>query len=238
MNDILNKSTVLVLNRHWQAIHVKTPAEAFCMLATGAATALDVQADDHITPVRWDDWLKLPVREHDNAVNTPRGPVRVPTVIVAANYAKVPMRRPRFGARGIWERDGGVCQYTGRKLSPKEGNIDHVIPRSRGGRTSWDNCVLAHREVNSRKVDRLPHEAGLRLRKQPVAPRVVPASVLIRNHHGVQDCLKRTTSSLTLDPLGLATRPGGNFILRQPLQRLPGIVWQRLGQPHHFLVRI
>ena len=83
MNDILNKSTVLVLNRHWQAIHVKTPAEAFCMIATGAATALDVQADDYITPVRWDEWLKLPVREHDNAVNTPRGPVRVPTVIVA-----------------------------------------------------------------------------------------------------------------------------------------------------------
>ena len=50
MNDILNKSTVLVLNRHWQAIHVKTPAEAFCMLATGAATALDVQGDGYITP--------------------------------------------------------------------------------------------------------------------------------------------------------------------------------------------
>jgi 5-methylcytosine-specific restriction endonuclease McrA len=113
--------------------------------------------------------------------------VRVPTVIVAANYAKVPLRRPCFGTRGIWERDGGVCQYTGRKLSPKEGNIDHVVPRSRGGKTSWDNCVLAHREVNSRKANRLPHEAGLRLRKQPVAPRVVPASVLIRNHHGVRD---------------------------------------------------
>ena len=47
------------------------------MIASGAATALDVQGDDCITPVRWDDWLKLPVREHDNAVNTPRGPVRV-----------------------------------------------------------------------------------------------------------------------------------------------------------------
>lgn len=49
----------------------------------------------------------------------------MPTVIVAANYAKVPLRRPRFGDRGIWECDGGVCQYTGRKLAPKEGNIDH-----------------------------------------------------------------------------------------------------------------
>ena len=97
------------------------------------------------------------------------------------------MRRPRFGARGIWERDGGVCQYSGRKLSPKEGNIDHVVPRSRGGKTSWDNCVLAHHEVNSRKANRLPHEAGLHLRRPPTAPRVVPASVLIRNQHGVRD---------------------------------------------------
>lgn len=187
MSEILNKATVLVLNRNWQAIHVKTPAEAFCMVASGAATALDVQGDDAIAPVRWDDWLKLPVREQDCAVNTPRGPVRVPTVIVAANYARAPLRRPRFGPRGVWERDGGVCQYTGRKLEPHEGNIDHVVPRSRGGRTSWDNCVLAHREVNSRKADRLPQEVGLSLCKQPVPPRALPACLMIRNHHAVRD---------------------------------------------------
>jgi 5-methylcytosine-specific restriction endonuclease McrA len=187
MNDILNKATVLVLNRNWQAIHVKTPADAFCMLATGAATALDIQGDDWITPVRWNDWLKLPIRDQDHAVNTPRGQIRVPTVIVAANYSKVPMRRPNFGTRGIWERDGGVCQYTGRKLAPREGNIDHVIPRSRGGTTSWENCVLAHREVNSKKADRLPQEAGLSLLKRPSAPRALPATTLIRNQHGISD---------------------------------------------------
>jgi 5-methylcytosine-specific restriction endonuclease McrA len=187
MTDILNQPTVLVLNRHWQAIHVKTPAEAFCMVANGSATSLDVQSGGHIVPVRWEEWIRLPIREHDNVVKTPRGPVRVPTVIVAANYAKVPLRRPRFGARGIWERDGGVCQYTGRKLAPKEGNIDHVVPRSRGGKTTWDNCVLAHHEVNSRKADRLPHEAGLQLRKRPAVPRAMPASAYIRNHHRVRD---------------------------------------------------
>ncbi len=187
MNDILYKSTVLVLNRHWQAIHVKTPADAFCMLAAEAATALDVQGDDYIAPVRWSEWLQLPIREGDNSVATARGPVRVPTVIVAARYAKVPMRRLSFGARGIWERDGGVCQYTGRKLAPGEGNIDHVVPRSRGGATSWENCVLAHREINSRKADKLPAEAGLRLRRTPARPRTLPATVLIRNAHGVRD---------------------------------------------------
>jgi 5-methylcytosine-specific restriction endonuclease McrA len=187
MSEILHKTTVLVLNRNWQAIHVKTPADAFCMMAAGAATGLDVQGDDHILPVRWEDWLKLPVRDEDHSVNTPRGPVRVPTVLVAANYAKVPMRRPRFGSRGIWERDGGVCQYTGRKLAPHEGNIDHVVPLSRGGASTWDNCVLAHREVNSKKADRLPQEVGLRLLRDPAVPRARPASALIDNLHGIPD---------------------------------------------------
>ena len=156
------------------------------MMATDAATALDI-ADGNFVPTKWSTWLTLPVRDCDRLINTSRGPIRAPTVIVAAKYAKVPLRRPRFGARGIWERDGGVCQYTGRKLTAGEGNIDHVVPRSRGGRTSWDNCVLAHREVNSRKADRLPHEAGLRLRKVPAIPRALPVTVLIRNHHGVRD---------------------------------------------------
>ncbi len=187
MIDILNQPTVLVLNRLWQAIHVKTPAEAFCMLGSEAALALDISEDGNFLPTNWRDWIALPVRACDQAVNTPRGPVRVPTVLIAVNYAKVPLRRPRFGVRGIWERDAGICQYSGRKLDRHDGNIDHVVPRSRGGKTSWDNCVLAHRAINSRKADRLPHEAGLRLRKRPSAPRPLPMSVFIRNHHDIRD---------------------------------------------------
>jgi len=187
MSDLLHKTTVLVLNRNWQAIHTKTPADAFCMMASGAATGLDLQGDDSIVPVRWEDWLKLPIRDEDHAVKTSRGAVRVPTVIVAANYARIPICRPRFGARGIWERDGGVCQYTGRLLKPGEGNIDHIVPRSRGGPSSWENCVLSHREVNHKKADRLPQEAGLRLLRKPSAPRAIPVTALIRNHHGIKD---------------------------------------------------
>jgi 5-methylcytosine-specific restriction endonuclease McrA len=187
MNDVLNKMTVLVLNRNWQAIHVKTPAQAFCMMATDAATALDIHDSGAMCPAKWADWLSLPIREEDNAVRTVHGAVRVPTVIVLANYARVPKRRPKFSAKNIWRRDGAVCQYTGRKLAPHEGNIDHVVPRSRGGKTAWENCVLAHREINSRKADRLPEEAGLRLRRKPSAPRELPATVLIRNAHRVRD---------------------------------------------------
>ena len=147
MNDALYKATVLVLNRNWQAIDVKTPAQAFCMMANGNATGLDIQGIGDMRPVRWNEWLELAVREDDNAVRTVRGLVRIPTVLVLARYNKVPKRRPKLSTKGIWERDGGRCQYTGKKLVPAEGNIDHVVPRSRGGQTSWENCVLADKRV-------------------------------------------------------------------------------------------
>ena len=187
MSDVLNKTTVLVLNRNWQAIGVKTPAEAFGMMAAGNATALEIRGDDFMSPVRWEDWLRLPVRAGDNSIGTVHGPVRVPTVLVLARFDKVPRRRPKFCAKAIWERDGGICQYTGRKLKPSEGNIDHVVPVSRGGKSTWDNCVLADKKVNSRKGSRLPEEAGLKLLRSPYAPREVPVTQLIRNTYRVRD---------------------------------------------------
>src|SRR5579862_5031541 len=99
MTDILNKSIVLVLNRNWQAINVRTPQEAFCQMATNVATALEIEGENQIRPVTWAEWLTLPIRE----------------------------------------RDGNRCQYTGVLLRPDEGNIDHVVPRSRGGRHTWEN---------------------------------------------------------------------------------------------------
>ena len=129
MSAILNKSIVLVLNRNWQAINIRTPAGAFCQMATNAATALDIEGESHIRPVAWNEWLTLPVREGDNAMHTTRGAIRVPTVIVAVNFSKVPKKRPKLNARDIRERDGNRCQYTGRLLHPADGSLDHVIPQ-------------------------------------------------------------------------------------------------------------
>src|SRR5882757_9210655 len=98
MNDALYKATVLVLNRNWQAIDVKTPAQAFCMMAGGVATALDIEVEGDLRPTRWADWRQLVVRTSDHAVRTVRGEIRVPTVIVLARYARVPKRRPKLSA--------------------------------------------------------------------------------------------------------------------------------------------
>lgn len=190
--NILNKSIVLVLNRNWQAINIRTPQEAFCQMATKVATGLDIELGDDasaqsLRPVSWDEWITLPIRPQDNAVHTVRGAIRVPTVIVAVNFAKVPKKRPKLSAKTIRERDGNRCQYTGKLLKPDEGSLDHVLPRSRGGKDTWENLVWSSKEINSRKADRLPHEAGLTLLSTPHAPKELPVTALIRNSHGIAE---------------------------------------------------
>jgi len=104
MRNILTKATVLVLNRNWQAISVRTPQVAFCMMATNVGTALDIDLGDGgraqaLRPVTWDEWITLPIRDTDNLVRTARGPIRVPKVIVAVSFAKVPKKRPKLSAK-------------------------------------------------------------------------------------------------------------------------------------------
>ena len=162
------------------------------MMATDVATAMnleyplkengewDLDATPNLIPVKWDDWLNLPIRPTDDVVHTARLVIRVPTVIIAVNYAKVPKRRPKLCARSIRERDGNRCQYTGRELKPDEGSLDHVIPRSRGGKDEWENLVWSAKEVNHKKADKTPEEAGLTLLSTPRAPKEVPFSATLK----------------------------------------------------------
>ena len=156
-------------------------------MATNVATGLEIEGENLIRPVTWEEWITRPIRDGDNAVQTVRGPIRVPTVIVAVNYAKVPRKRPKLCARTIRERDGNRCQYTGKLLRPEEGSLDHVLPRSRGGKDEWGNLVWADKTVNGRKGNRLPHEAGLKLLSVPRAPKELPMSALICKSHEIAD---------------------------------------------------
>jgi len=187
MDSVLEKNIVLVLNRNWQAINIITPAEALCHMFTDTATALEIRGKDYMLPTKWEEWLELPVTEGDWSIRTVDGAIRVPTVIVLSRFAKVPIKRPKLSARNIRERDGNRCQYTGKVLGPEEGNIDHVMPRSRGGATSWKNCVLASKNINSKKANRTPAEAGLRLVRKPVAPKAVPVTMTLKNPHNIED---------------------------------------------------
>ncbi len=131
--------------------------------------------------------MRVPIRDQDEAVHTVRGQIRVATVIVGVNYAKVPKKRPKLCARTIRERDGSRGQYTGRMLRPDEDSLDHVVSRSRGGKDAWENLVWSAKEVNQKKADRLPHEAGLKLLSNPRAPKELPAMAFISNSLDVAD---------------------------------------------------
>jgi 5-methylcytosine-specific restriction endonuclease McrA len=176
-----------VLNRNWQAIHVKCPAEALSMMYTDTATGLDILGEDQMVPYKWSDWINLPYDSESDYVKTINGEIKIPKVIVLCHFDKVPVKRPKFSLSGVWVRDNGICQYTGKKLSKNEGNVDHIIPRSRGGKTNWDNCVLSHKEVNAKKANRTPEEAGLKLIKPPATPRHLPTTFYIKNKHNIPE---------------------------------------------------
>jgi 5-methylcytosine-specific restriction endonuclease McrA len=183
----LKREIVLVLNRNWQAIHVKSPAEALAAMFSDDATGLDIQGSDSMTPYKWEQWVNLPYDENASYIKTVRGDIKIPKVIILAEFDKVPQKRPKFSSKAIWRRDEGICQYTGQKLTPNEGNIDHVIPRSKGGKTNWTNCVLVHKEVNARKADKMPHEVGLKLIRQPQIPKALPTTFYIKNKHQIRE---------------------------------------------------
>jgi 5-methylcytosine-specific restriction endonuclease McrA len=97
-----------------------------------------------------------------------RASIPVPSVIRLVHFVRVPFRtRVPLSRRAVFARDGHRCQYCNRTAE----NIDHVVPRSRGGPHSWDNVVAACRACNARKEDRLLAEAGLHLRRPPAPPK-------------------------------------------------------------------
>jgi 5-methylcytosine-specific restriction endonuclease McrA len=183
----LHKDIVLVLNRNWQAIVVKTPAETIGMLMTDTATALNIEDNDVMIPVRWKDWVNLPITDNDLVINTVSKSFKIPKVIVLCKFDKVPKKRPAFSSKNIWVREKGKCAYTGKKLKPDEGNIDHLIPKSRGGKTDWTNCVLAHKDVNAKKANKTPEEAGLKLLIKPEAPKELPVYFFIKNRYNIRE---------------------------------------------------
>lgn len=126
------------------------------------------------------DWARLSVimRRHDPSkydwIQTVRLPLVVPRVIRVLTFAKVPKHEVKFSRRHVFARDGNTCQYCKRRMNTSELSLDHVIPRSRGGKTTWDNVVSACRRCNVRKGSRTPWEANMRLTRPAFKPQRNP----------------------------------------------------------------
>jgi len=170
MMSVLTRPT-LVLNRNWQAINVVSVARALLMLWNETAVAVDPVS---YQTYDWQDWSKLRPADDSMAVNAVSLRLRVPEVITLMHYDRLPASDVTLSRRNIHKRDKFTCQYCGSQPGHEDLTIDHILPRSRGGETTWTNCVLACLECNKRKDNRTPEEAGMRLRKKPTKPQWSP----------------------------------------------------------------
>lgn len=145
-NGNLLGSPVLVLNASYEPIHVCVARRALILLLKGVAAAEELSNDE---------------------VHSPSKVVPVPSVIRLLEYRRIPRQTRALSRKNILLRDRYTCQYCGHVLSASELTLDHVTPRSRGGKSSWENLVTSCRRCNNHKGDRLPDEAKMELRRRP-----------------------------------------------------------------------
>jgi 5-methylcytosine-specific restriction endonuclease McrA len=122
----------------------------------------------------YESWSALSASLHDDTVGLVDRVIRVPRVILLVAYDRVPKRQVRFSRFNVFARDNNTCQYCGQKSPRSELNLDHVIPRSRGGLSTWENVVCSCFSCNRIKGGRLPVEAGMHLIRRAVRPEWTP----------------------------------------------------------------
>jgi 5-methylcytosine-specific restriction endonuclease McrA len=174
------QSPCLVLNKSWRPMMVKPVRSVLTSAVKGESLIMDptdynlydfmswVQKDIH--PETGESMLG----PEDKVIQCVRFQVRVPEIVISTDYNDVPDLELKWNRRNLALRDNNECQYCGKKVYGEDASIDHVVPRSRGGKNTWANTVIACKPCNRRKRNRTPEEAGLVLRNKPVKPRWYP----------------------------------------------------------------
>ncbi len=146
----------LVLNAHYQPLRRVSWQRAFCLIWSGRAEVVETY--------------------QDRVVRSARASFPIPSIVrFLRKVATMPRRRKVvFNRRNVYLRDRGCCQYCGAKVPSNAFEFEHVIPRAQGGRTNWDNIVVACVGCNQRKGNRTPEAAGMRLASAPVRPTSLP----------------------------------------------------------------
>jgi 5-methylcytosine-specific restriction endonuclease McrA len=177
-------ANVLVLNRLYQAIRVVNVRRAFSMLCREMAEVIHIEIDGQ-GQSRWQNFdfegwreisqLKAEYEPHDYEwIHTVRFQIAVPRIIRLLAYDKLPRQDVKFNRRNIYARDGSRCQYCGKRTPTTELSLDHVVPKSQGGRSVWENIVCCCVRCNVKKGGRTPEQAHMHLITKPVKPRRSP----------------------------------------------------------------
>lgn len=176
-------SQTLVLNRNWTAIAATPSWRALVLMCR--ETALAVCPESYAT-YDMSAWIKRSQEREltrDNSIGTPNFRIEKPQLILVTGYGGVPYAEVNFTRRNLYKRDKYRCQYCNRKFPGSRLTIDHVHPRSKGGENSFENCVTACEDCNSRKADRTLKEAGMKLSRRPKKPRWNPVMGFISKNY-------------------------------------------------------
>ncbi len=171
---------VLVLNRLYLAVRIVPARRAFQLLAKNLAEVIAVE-NGHYYNYDFASWMEFGIlqeaeepNEYEDWVHTVRFAIPVPRILRLLTYDRLPQRQIKLNRRNIMARDHFQCQYCQTRSSPSQLTLDHVLPRSRGGKDSWTNLVTACKKCNSKKGGRSPTEANMPLLRVPKKPRINP----------------------------------------------------------------
>jgi 5-methylcytosine-specific restriction endonuclease McrA len=178
---------VLILNRNYMAVRVTSARRAFSLLYRNLAEVIHIEDGQYLSYdfESWCEVSELKQRFEPDAhdwVRTVRTSLAVPRIIRLTLYDRLPRREVKLNRRNIFARDANRCQYCGHKQPTSELSIDHVVPRSQGGTTLWDNVVCCCLKCNVKKGGRTPAQAGMTLIAPPVKPRRSPVLNLQLSH--------------------------------------------------------
>ena len=199
MKSIINDK-VLCLNNVWQAIgfcsvkkaledmnSCKSPKKALKVEFWESSDGVfDFEQVVEMTPLAFEEWVNLPLRKYDpdSCVRTCKLEIRAPRIVISPFYNKMPIKTFRPTKRNLYDRYGGKCIWTGETLSYKDSTIEHMQPRSKGGKNSWPNLGLAKARINRLKSDRtveqFEKEEGFKQKYKLTEPPPIAASVLIK----------------------------------------------------------
>jgi len=173
-------ASVLVLNKLFMAIHIISVRRAFILLCKDLAEVVS-QEDGTFSTYDFETWREVSEfraknfrQEDDDWVRTANSEIQVPRVIRLVGYEKLPKQTVKFNRRNIFARDHNQCQFCGKKFPTTELSLDHIVPRSQGGQSTWENIVCACIKCNVKKGGRTPKQAHMTLIRKPEKPKRSP----------------------------------------------------------------
>lgn len=166
---------VLVLNRLWQPVHICSVRRALKLLCLGHAEVVQTEGDARYQTHDISSWITHSAGKFGtDVIHSVSLALRIPKIIVLSIYDRLPRKEVKFTRANIFLRDKFTCQYCCKTLPEKELNLDHIIPRARGGQTTWQNIVTSCITCNTRKANKLLAQSGMKLLKIPTEPRWRP----------------------------------------------------------------